>query len=122
MDDYNTPISLNMGSHMKTTLDLADPLFHAAKAMAAQQKTTLRALVEEGLRLVMEQRKKSAAKPYVLPDCSVKGSVLVAPFNLQQMNDDYAIERFERAQRHLKEDMEAARLKQAAQESHKAAA
>jgi hypothetical protein len=69
MDNYNTPILKNMGSHMKTTLDLADPLFHAAKAMAAQQKTTLRALVEEGLRLVMEQRKKSAVKPYVLPDC-----------------------------------------------------
>lgn len=111
-----------MGSHMKTTLDLADPLFHAAKALAAQQKTTLRALVEEGLRLVMEKRKKSAAKPYVLPDCSVKGSVLVEPFNLQQMNDDYAFERFERAQRHLKEDIVAARLKQAAQASHKTAA
>ncbi len=110
-----------MGSHMKTTLDLADPLFHAAKALAAQQKTTLRALVEEGLRLVMEQRKKSAVKPYVLPDCSVKGEVYV-PYSLQQMNDDYTMERFLRVEAYVKEDIEAARLKQASQATQKAAA
>lgn len=101
-----------MGRHMKTTLDLADPLFHAAKALAAQQKTTLRALVEEGLRLVMDQRKQNAAKPYVLPDCSVKGK-LVVPYSLQQMNDDYTMERFLRVEAYLKEDLEAARLKKA---------
>jgi hypothetical protein len=103
-----------MGSHMKTTLDLADPLFHAAKTMAAEQQTTLRALVEEGLRLVMDKRKENTAKPYVLPDCSVKGELFV-PYSLQQMNDDYTMERFLRVEAYLKEDMEAARLKKATQ-------
>lgn len=106
---------------MKTTLDLADPLFHAAKALAAQQKTTMRSLVEEGLRLVLEQRKKTAAKPYVLPDCSVKGEVF-APYSLQQINDDYTMARFLRVEAYVKEDMEATRLKQAAQDAQKAAA
>jgi mannose/cellobiose epimerase-like protein (N-acyl-D-glucosamine 2-epimerase family) len=64
---------------MKTTLDLADPLFHAAKALAAQQKTTLRALVEEGLRLVMEQRKKGAATAFKLRDARFDGGQAVWP-------------------------------------------
>jgi HD superfamily phosphodiesterase len=100
-----------MGSHMKTTLDLADPLFHAAKAMAAQQQTTLRALVEEGLRLVMAQRKQAAAKPYKLEDFSVGGKQ-ISPYDIAQINDDYALERFHRANVYLKEDMEIARAKQ----------
>jgi hypothetical protein len=110
----NIPILINMGSHMKTTLDLADPLFHAAKAMAAQQQTTLRALVEEGLRLVMAQRKQSAAKPYKLEDYSVGGKQ-ISPYNIQQINDDYAMERFHRANVYLQEDLEMARLRQANQ-------
>ena len=36
---------------MKTTLDLNDQLLAKAKALAAQQKTSLTRLIEEGLRL-----------------------------------------------------------------------
>jgi predicted mannosyl-3-phosphoglycerate phosphatase (HAD superfamily) len=94
-----------MGSHMKTTLDLADPLFHAAKAMAAQQQTTLRALVEEGLRLVMAQRKQAAAKPYVWQDLSVKGEVLISePAKWREMEMDWAMERLARAERYTLEE------------------
>lgn len=39
---------------MKTTIDIADPLFNAAKKAARQRNTTLRALVEMGLRQVLE--------------------------------------------------------------------
>ena len=35
---------------MKTTIELADDLFIAAKKRAAESRTTLRALVERGLR------------------------------------------------------------------------
>ncbi len=38
-----------MGTHMKTTLDIADGLLIEAKRVAAQRRITLRALVEEAL-------------------------------------------------------------------------
>jgi len=40
---------------MKTTIELSDPLFEAARQAARQRGTTLRALVEMGLRQVLEQ-------------------------------------------------------------------
>jgi hypothetical protein len=40
---------------MKTTLDLPDELLIEAKKKAAEQRRPLRALVEEGLRLVLRQ-------------------------------------------------------------------
>jgi len=43
----------NMVSHMKTTVDLPDELLIAAKKRAAESRTTLRDLFEQGLRLVL---------------------------------------------------------------------
>jgi hypothetical protein len=42
-----------MGTHMKTTLDIADGLLTEAKRVAAQRRITLRALVEEALERVL---------------------------------------------------------------------
>ena len=44
----------NMG-RMKTTLDLPDELLIEAKKRAAEERRPLRALVEEGLRLVLRK-------------------------------------------------------------------
>ncbi len=44
---------------MKTTIDIADSLLTEAKLLAAQQETTVRALVEEGLRHVLEKRSQN---------------------------------------------------------------
>lgn len=41
---------------MKTTVEIADSLFAAARRLAAQERTTLRALIEEGLRKVIDRR------------------------------------------------------------------
>lgn len=44
-------------THMKTTIDIADALFREARLLARRQGTTLRALVEEGLRHVVRERR-----------------------------------------------------------------
>jgi len=41
---------------MKTTIEIADDLFARAQQVARQEKTTFRALVEHGLRLVLRQK------------------------------------------------------------------
>ena len=59
---------------MKTTLELPDELLIEAKKAAAEQRRPLRALVEEGLRLVLQgPGKKKAAKRVKL--ITVKGGL-----------------------------------------------
>ena len=55
-----------MLARMKTTIDIADDLFEQAKEAARKRKTTLRALVEEGLRTALAR--KDPIPPYELPD------------------------------------------------------
>ena len=46
---------------MKTTVDIAGPVLREAREVAARDGTTLRALIEDGLRRVLaEKRRKSA--------------------------------------------------------------
>ncbi len=47
----------DMVSHMKTTVDIANPLLEEAKRLSDKEKTTLRALIEEGLWEVITKRK-----------------------------------------------------------------
>ena len=54
---------------MKTTIDVHDELLTRAKRHARQAGVPLRAVVEEGLRLVLSG--PEAAEPYRLPDLSV---------------------------------------------------
>jgi hypothetical protein len=59
---------------MKTTLEISDPLLREARKIAARENTTLRALVEQGLRRVVAEKKKD--KPFRLRDASFKGDGL----------------------------------------------
>jgi hypothetical protein len=59
---------------MKTTLEISDPLLREARKIAARENTTLRALVEQGLRQVVSEKKKD--KPFRLRDASFKGNGL----------------------------------------------
>jgi len=43
---------------VKTTVDIAEDMLREAKLIAAREGTTLRALVEEGLRHVIDERAK----------------------------------------------------------------
>ena len=61
----------DMGTHMKTTIDIADPLFERARKLAERDGTTLRALVEEGLRQVLEH--KTSTRPFKLRDARYRG-------------------------------------------------
>jgi Bacterial antitoxin of type II TA system, VapB len=47
--------------HMKTTLDISDPLLREARKIASRERTTLRALVEQGLRKIIAERKNARA-------------------------------------------------------------
>ena len=50
---------------MKTTLDLPDELLIEAKKRAAEERRPLRALVEEGLRLVLRKPERRQRKRLV---------------------------------------------------------
>jgi len=64
-----------MGTHMKTTIEISDALLEQARRRASERGTTLRALVEEGLRGVLGAQPAGA---FVLRDASVSGNGLRA--------------------------------------------
>jgi Arc/MetJ family transcription regulator len=59
----------DMVSHMKTTIEIADALMAEARQAAEQGGTTLRALVEEGLRKLLAERERQRAQPFRLSSC-----------------------------------------------------
>lgn len=59
--------TLDTGANMKTTLDINDSLFEQAKLVSQLEGVTLRALVEQGLRLALKQRSSGQRKLVKLP-------------------------------------------------------
>ena len=73
---------------MKTTLEISDPLLREARKIATRENTTLRALVEQGLRQVVAEKKKE--RPFRLRDASFKGDGLhpdVANLRWEEIRD-----------------------------------
>lgn len=64
---------------MKTTVDIADPLFQEAKALAVREGLSFRDLIEEGLRTVVQARTRAARKPFRLRDGSFGGGQGLKP-------------------------------------------
>lgn len=67
-----------MGTCMKTTIELSDDLAKKAKQLAARRGTTLRAVVEQGIRQVL--RAERAGGEFTLRDASVDGNGLQPEF------------------------------------------
>lgn len=67
-----------MGTHMKTTIEIATPLLERAKRLAARDGVTLRELVEAGLRKELEERRTE--QHFALRDARVRGQGLQPDF------------------------------------------
>jgi len=63
---------------MKTTVEIPDALAEEAKDVARREKTTLRALIETGLRQVLRERRRRS--PFRLRDASFGGRGLQPEF------------------------------------------
>ncbi|MDR2991529.1 MAG: type II toxin-antitoxin system VapB family antitoxin [Burkholderiaceae bacterium] len=63
---------------MKTTIELPDALFAQARRYASARSMTMKALVEQGLRKVMAEKKD--APKFKLRDGSFKGNGLTPEF------------------------------------------
>ncbi|MEQ8486387.1 MAG: hypothetical protein RIB46_18660 [Pseudomonadales bacterium] len=63
---------------MKTTIEIADDLADAARRMARRRRTTLRAVIEEGIRLAIREQDRKAV--FQLRDASVSGRGLQPEF------------------------------------------
>lgn len=59
---------------MKTTVEISDALLEDARRVAAQERTTVRALVEEGLRQVVAERSRPSG--YRLRRATFRGTGL----------------------------------------------
>ncbi len=59
---------------MKTTVEIPDALLAEARKLAARERTTVRALIEQGLRRVIGERER--AGPFRLRKAAFKGDGL----------------------------------------------
>ena len=66
---------------MKTTVDLPDSLLREAKRVALRERTTVRALIERGLRTVIDDRRPTGR--FTLRKASFNGDGLVAGTSLR---------------------------------------
>jgi hypothetical protein len=61
---------------MKTTVEISDSLFEAAKRLAQREGTTMRALIEEGLRRLLGER-RSRRSGFKLRSATFRGEGLL---------------------------------------------
>ena len=80
---------------MKTTIEMSDPLFRSAKDLAARSQTTLRALIEEGLRRVLSDSPAQAKSAFKLKKASVGGRAVLMPepASWQQLEENHVASR-----------------------------
>lgn len=69
---------------MKTTVEVSDSLLRQAKRVALKERTTVKALIEQGLRLVIADRAPGGG--FTLRRASFRGDGLVSGRSLQDWN------------------------------------
>lgn len=67
-----------MGTHMKTTVEISNSLLVEVKKLARRENTTVRALIEAGLRAVLRERRDRS--DFRLRDVSFRGKGLQSAF------------------------------------------
>ena len=84
-----------MRTLMKTTIEVSDALFKSAKQLAQQNHTTLRALIEDGLRRVLSDQPAKAKPAFKLKDASVRGKAMLIsdPRRWQEMEEVHVVSR-----------------------------
>ena len=70
---------------MKTTVEIPDALLSEARALARRERTTVRALIEEGLRAAISKRRRGAG--FTLRDASVPGHGLQPGFSTDRWSE-----------------------------------
>ena len=85
----------NMGTHMKTTIEVSDALFNSAKQLAQKNQTTMRALIEDGLRRVLNDQPVKRKLAFKLKVESVRGAsmLITDPQRWQQLEEEHVISR-----------------------------
>jgi hypothetical protein len=72
---------------VKTTVEIADSLLAQAKQLAAARSTTLRQIIEEGLRNVIETKTKPG-EPFRLRDGSFGGQGMLRKMTWDEIRDE----------------------------------
>ena len=70
---------------MKTTIEISDELLKKAKRLAVKRQTTLRSIIEQGIRHTLKEQERD--RQNVLPDKSVKGKGLQPEFRSSGWSD-----------------------------------
>lgn len=81
-----------MGAQIQTTIDVSvHALLQSAKELARQRQTTLRDVVEDGLRVVLREAGTKPRKAFKLADASVSGGKMLVrdPVQWRRMEEDH---------------------------------
>lgn len=80
---------------MKTSVEISDELFKVAKQFAQRNQTTINALIEDGLRRVLNDQKIKTNTAFKLKGASVRGEAMLItdPQRWQEMEDEHVISR-----------------------------